>query len=477
MIKRKVLTVAFLGLMLLLTGVILAGCQSTTKQQVQPGQEVTLSGVMQSGTPIGIASYAFGLLDALVNYKLYCVTFEDNPVAAKGSADSSGRFSLKIKSYTPFGCFVLDPSDKHVADLLFAGLSESADTYAGSIMLTDNVDVGTIVVDTAKGLAVVDLSGKPGVSGSIDNPFDPTGEWKFSCISPPNDPVYSCPKEMPSSVYLHRISGVMSPGNKKVYGLSVWESKANFDKCGSVEGLGDVSGTKVVPGPITGSTVTLDTPDGPFTYDYDNIWQVGMDNQTTNEWGQCGAPITLTCSQITNTANWGYSDGNIFHPFTDGQCQQQCFANSYWKLKFTAQYCIEERDYMWTQANMQYIPSTALNNDNDTPWVKFHHTPASRHIFEQFVYTSNTSGSMVAHDWYINSIWDPITNNSYTCALNFVMNISVTQQDANTLLLVLDRYGKLAPDSPTSACMDSTIPNNHVLEDLRDWHVLVKLTK
>ena len=464
-------------IMALLMGLIVIGCQSTTKQQVQPGQDVTLSGVIQSGTPVGIASYAFGLLDALVNYRLYCVTFEDNPVAAKGTADSSGRFSLQIKSYTPFGCFVLDPSDKHVADLLFAGLGTSADTYSGSIMLTDNVDVGTIVVDTSKGVAVVDVSGKHGVSGSIDTPFDPTGEWNMKCVSPANDPVYSCPSELPASIYLHRISGIMSQDNKKVYGLSIWESKANFEKCGAVEGLTDITGATVVPGPITGSTATLDSPDGPFIYDYDDKWQPGLDSKTQNEREQCGAPKTLTCSQVTNTAGWGYVDNtNQFHPFTDGQCQQQCYANSYWRLKSTHQYCIEERDYVWLQGNMQYIPTTALTNDNDTPWIKFHHTPASRHIFGQFIYSSNTSGSVVSQEWWIENIWDPVTQKNYECDVSSVMNVSITQQDANTLLATLDRYSKLSPKSPPQ-CNDSNIPGNHVPDDLHDWHVVLKLTK
>jgi len=57
-----------------------------------------------------------------------------------------------------------------------------------------------------------------------------------------------------------------------------------------------------------------------------------------------------------------------------------------------------------------------------------------------------------------------------------VMNVSITQQDANTLLVTLDRYGKLSPKSPPQ-CNDSNIPGNHVPDDLHDWHVVLKLTK
>jgi hypothetical protein len=465
---------------------LLAGCQSSKQNQtVQPGQQVTLTGVMQQGslTAVSLASYGSGmrLLDTpLVDYKLYCVTFEDSPVGAKGTADSSGKFSLSIKSYTPFGCFVLDSNDQHVADLLFAGLGQSAGTYSGSIMLTNNADVGTITVDPSTGMAVVNVAGVGGISGNniTGTAFDPTGAWNFTCTSNSSDPIYNqCPQDAPSSVYLHRISGIFSSDNKRHYGMGVWLSGAFFTLCGSVEGLCSTPGCTIGQGPVTGTTVTLDNPDGPLQFAFDDVWQAALDGQIHNVDSVCGEPTTLICSQVTNAGNFGDKNGT---PFSPGQCRQLCYANGYYQIKNTDSLCMEDRNYAWNLAGdaASSLPATAATTDTNTSFIDFDgHNPVARLMFGELIYSSDTSASEVSTDSRVEEIYDPVAQQPYACPLNSVTKLAFSEVDANTIVGTVDQYLTLGAGSPTQ-CTSTAIPNNQVPQDMSNsMHMMFKMTK
>lgn len=461
---------------------VLTGCQSTNqKSQVQPGQQVTLTGLMEQGTftTMNIASsknIILPLSTPLENYQLYCVTFEDVPTGTKGVADNSGRFSLSIKSYTPFGCFVLDPNNKHVADLLFGGLGTSSDTYAGSIILIDNANVGTITVDPNTGVAVVNVSGVNGVAGSniTGTPFDPTGEWSFNCTSSAADPVYTCPQDIPRSLYLHRISAVFSSDGKRHYGMSVWRSYANFEICGKVEGLCNSQGCTNANGP-SNIPITLDAPDGPFTFSYDNVWQPALDQFTKNDSGQCGAPVTLTCSQVTNVGSW-YPPGSS-SPFTDGQCKQLCYADNFYNIRDTIQYCIEDRNYKWNETGMKNVPSSAMTNDYSTQFVDFgDHKPALRHMFGELIYSSSTSASEVSYNHWISYMYVPSEGKSFECDITEIIKLGLSEINSNKMVGTLDLYRTLSGTAPTE-CTSPDVPNNYVLKDLQPIHVMFSMTR
>lgn len=482
--KKIIIVLAFLTVM---GG--LAGCQSSKQSQtVQPGQQVTLSGLMQQGTlsAMNLASYGNSLHPAgtaLANYKLYCVTFEDTPSAATGTADNAGHFSLTIKSYTPFGCFVLDANNQHVADLLFAGLGSTSGTYSGSIMLTNNANVGTITVDPNTGMAVVNVAGVGGVAGNniTGTAFDPTGTWTFTCTSPAGDPVYSCPTnpaDVPSSLYLDRISGIMSSDGQEHYGMGVWMSQANYLTCGSVEGLCSSPGCMTAQGPVTGTTVALARPDGPFLFAYDNVWQPALDSLALNSFSVCGSSAA-TCGGITaNTQGWMIPGTST--PYSPGQCQQMCYANDFYNnnIKDTSSYCLEDRNYLWDQTAMQNVPGTAPTNDNSTPFMDFgNHNPTSRLMFGELVYSSDTSASEVSTDYWVESLWDQSSQTSYTCYINEVTKLSVSQLAANTLTGTVDQYRTLSGSSSTM-CTSTAINPNYVLQDLNSpMHMMFKMTK
>ncbi len=460
----------------------LAGCQSYKQNQtVQPGQQVTLTGLMQQGTltTTSLVSYGSGmhpLGTALANYKLYCVTFEDSPVGAKGTADNSGKFSLTIKSFTPFGCFVLDSTDQHVADLLFAGLGTSSGTYSGSIMLTNNANVGTITVDPSTGMAVVNVAGVGGVAGNniTGTAFDPTGTWTFTCTSPAGDPVYSCPsKDVPTSLYLDRISGIFSSDGKRHYGMGVWNSQANYTVCGSVEGIAATTGT-TGQGP-SGTTVTLDRPDGPLQFAFDNVWQSAFSQTIMNTNNACNAGTVITCGAVTNVAGWGGSD---MVPFTTGNCQQMCYADGFYQIQKTTAYCIENRNYLWGNMTSYQLPSSAATTDTNTSFIDFDgHQPAARFMFGELIYSSDTSASEVYTEYRMESVYAQQENQSFNCPINAVTKLAVSQINANTLVGTVDQSLTLSGGSPTE-CTSNVIPNNNVLRDISNpMHMMFKMTR
>ena len=465
----------------------MTGCQSSTQnQQTQPGQTATLTGSLQQGSisVMSLASYGRTVQPSstpLVNYKLYCVTFENVPSAATGTADNSGTFSLKIKSYTPFGCFVLDTNNQHVADLLFAGLGTTAGAYSGSIMLTNNANVGTITVDPSTGMAVVNVKGVGGVSGNniTGTAFDPTGLWNFTCTLPAGDPVYSCPTDVPPSIYLHRISGIYSSDNQRHYGMGVWMSQSTYTACGSVEGLCSTPTCTTAQGP-NGQTVALDYTDGTFTFAYDSSWQKVLSSYALNTFSTCGSTVT-TCGQITaNTSGWSYSDPTTgkWTAYSSGQCQQMCYADAFSSINKTPSLCIEDRNYKWDTAGMQNVPSTALTNDTSTSFIDFgNHDPVARLMFGELIYSSDTTASEVSTDYRLETLWDQSSGKTYVCYINEITKLSLSEIDAHTLVGTVDQTRTLSGGSQTQ-CTDPTIPNNYVNQDLSNpMHMMFKMTR
>ena len=464
----------------------MAGCQSTTQNHaVQPGQQVTLTGTLQQGTitPMGLASLGTGVhpqasTTPLVNYQLYCVTFENAPVGAKGTADNSGTFSLSIKSYTPFGCFVLDANNQHVADLLFAGIGTTSGTYSGSIMLTGDANVGTITVDPSTGMAIVNVSGVGGVAGNniTGTAFDPTGLWTFSCTSNASDPIYNqCPQDVPPSIYLHRISGIFSSDNQRHYGMGVWMSQSTFITCGSVEGLSPTPGSTTAQGP-GGQTIILDNADGPFTFVFDSTWQKVLSNQALNTFSTCGSSAA-TCGQITaNTSNWSAPGSTA--PYSVGQCQQMCYADAFSTINKTPNVCLEDRNYKWDSTGMMSIPSTALSNDTSTSFIDFgNHDPAARLMFGELIYASDTTASEVSTDYRMQTLWDQSTGVTYDCYINEITKLAFSEVDANTIVGTVDQSRTLSGGSAPQ-CADNTIPNNYVYQDLSNpMHMMFKMTR
>lgn len=155
---------------------------------------VTITGQLQSGvvTQVGLgvtesaltSTTSSAVTGPLANYRLSCVTFASPPVAASGTADSSGNVSVTFAAQgVAFGCFVPDSQGNTVATLSF----RAAASAGSALTLSSNASLGTISVDLNSGLASSTVS-----TGTVANTPPgscPLGTWVFQ--TGPNEPACS----------------------------------------------------------------------------------------------------------------------------------------------------------------------------------------------------------------------------------------------------------------------------------------------
>ncbi len=156
------------------------------------GSNVTVTGQLTGGTYAGtevspqsdqndtVASTQSALQGPLANYQLYCVTFGATPVAGSATADANGNVSLTLAALNvAFGCFILDPSGKSVASLVFTSGSTNTQTASFS----QNASLGTITVDGNSGLAQATLpSSGTAVTTTPAGVSCPVGTWTFQLV-------------------------------------------------------------------------------------------------------------------------------------------------------------------------------------------------------------------------------------------------------------------------------------------------------
>lgn len=167
---------------LLVCIVLAAGCESETKDRPDAGGggPITLSGTIVEGTQSSPAPPPVPTPprpapgDPLAGYQLYCVTFSVPPSAESATADQAGQVSLTLAAEgVPFGCFVLDSANDAVAALVFSSGGEQGQT----VTLTEDMDLGSIRVDLANGVALTELD----TSGTLSESTGftcPLGEWE-----------------------------------------------------------------------------------------------------------------------------------------------------------------------------------------------------------------------------------------------------------------------------------------------------------
>ncbi len=179
-IKKLNQFAGFIGLLALSVTIVGSGIRCSSKSStnnsggVPSAQPLTISGVLQQGrVVVNLSSYDTGISKAggalinssqlsglsvtpLTGYQLYCVTFTSPSVAGSGTADASGKVTLTFNAKgTPFGCFVLDSSNKGVATLFFSNTTSGQNGQ--TVSFSDNATLGTITVDLTYGVALVTL--------------------------------------------------------------------------------------------------------------------------------------------------------------------------------------------------------------------------------------------------------------------------------------------------------------------------------
>lgn len=430
------------------------------------GMNVLVKGSMvSSGSALRVGPHlhAAGITTAaisLTDLKLYCVTFEDPPAAGTGDVAADGSFSVSIAAAgTPFGCFVIEKSTgNQVATLVLRRSTTSlagTDTTDTTQITTDDseIDLGKVTLNLDEGVAIADAASVKGkTSSEVDNPFDPTGTWKFACVEPPPDSGYeSCEGPGPGPDpgpgpggpgpgpiqeritvrqaqqgpgeygYLHRISGTDADGNKR-YGLGLWDSKAAFLNCGGIEGVATTQG-----GTTTSSGITLDVPDGVFNFTPDSVWQALVDPYTSPQpppppggWPSDMPPPPGTCNSSADTCA-GVKNADLdnptpqncdalFDPQADPATQKFCWGtfdpDTQTFTPFTNDECVnmcyQDNFFMWDVQKVLNDPANGFCLEDRRPqfdgfgppkWVGTGN-PITRRLFAEMIYSSNTSASM-----------------------------------------------------------------------------------
>ena len=213
-IKKLNKYVWFIGLLALSVTMVVIGIRCSSKSStnsstnnsggVPSATSLTISGVLQQGSVvISATTYSEGKLQTadiplsssnlsplsatpLSGYKLYCVTFANPPAAGTGIADASGNVAVTFSATsTPFGCFILDPSNNGVATLFFTNTTNGQ--KGQTVSFSGDTNLGTITVDTTSGVALATLPSNGSLVTTTPSGLPcPVGEWKSDMATFPN---------------------------------------------------------------------------------------------------------------------------------------------------------------------------------------------------------------------------------------------------------------------------------------------------
>jgi hypothetical protein len=364
------------------------------------------------------------------NFKLYCVTFTDPPIAGSGTASSAGDFSLTLKGAAnkSFGCFVEDPNGKTVATVQFSDPSATSlsggATQQSSISLSGTVNLSSIAVDPKTGVASVDLSKIQQNGGTLtvnkgSGAWDFTGTWVLSdAPSLPDGYSKLCAAgatdcfgpQAGQSVYLQRISGKPwvrdaackaaadnhtfnppatcggSDGTGSFYGITAWASQAAFNLCGAKMGI-DAESAKAyglvdlsagtIAGPLTfATTVKIDNVDQMVT----DGWKFSgatASHAINDPAAPQSAPLIAQGALCSSVGGQGASNALSV-------ASLQCYADYYQNHARSLSGCIADVSFNWA-ANMpgNFIEVTGPQRS------------ISEFALEVFQYTGDGSGSFV----------------------------------------------------------------------------------
>ena len=183
------------------------------------------------------------LVDSLTGLQLYCITFAETPSAAKSDFGTDGSFSVILPKGVNFGCFVNDKAtNATVASLVVESDSEGFGSGQSAMALSSSADLGALtigsdgVVKVPK--AVLAASEAPTSAGIVADDLDGV-EYKMECQDVGDATVLATCKQNildgndSATVFFRVLKG--TEGGNDIRGLGVWENKAAFTACGSVD--------------------------------------------------------------------------------------------------------------------------------------------------------------------------------------------------------------------------------------------------
>jgi hypothetical protein len=209
-----------------------------------PPANITLTATLSDPLPVilaGAIRAPLAAATAWTGYTLSCVTFGTPPVAATGTADLAGFLSLTFAGKdVPFGCYLLDPTARAVATLLFS----SGARYGQTLVLGANVYLGTIQFSPDTGVALAQVpAGGVLVTTTPAGVACPSGTWAMGGSSSP----------CPSGTVTADVWIAQNPTGLFLSSFTAYDSRTKTLACGPESWAN-------VPATVAGSTLVI----GPF---------------------------------------------------------------------------------------------------------------------------------------------------------------------------------------------------------------------
>jgi hypothetical protein len=443
--------------------------------------------------------------DDLSIYELYCVTFEEPPQAGSGTADITGNFSLTLEDIenVAFGCFVRQ-DNLTVATMVFEDINEQGldgeNIRQGSISLMGNSDLGIIILDLDRGIALVNMD-------NINSVTDDAGSWDFTGTITMTrvEPVPEGYDEVPDctpggisgpcsgmSVYLHRLvgrsftpdaaceaaivngevpdscNGTTSEQND-FYGIMVWDSKLAMETCGNRVGFEDIdaraSGGVAIDLAASGDIEfgeliwTLTTPEYSFmeepqndpSWSYSYGWAIAEATSLSEivdcieEGGDwiCFPPVPEPADILLgqNQPCKDILQSNFGADYTD-KLMLECFARFYdrFYLRRDENHCMRDMNFDW-EATMPNDFVTGMGGSVIS---------GTQFVIEPWIYTGPGSGTFSQNGEYIKGIdyQDEGMNYWVGCRTAESLTMSVTKISSSKAIGDMQIINSMVDDDP-----------------------------
>lgn len=231
--KYPTILVVSLGL-----GLVACAKEEEDEKKEEAASEVTISG------KLALASSFRLLAGTLADYKLYCVSFEETPRAASSEFGDDGAFSVAVPAQVQIGCFVNDKTT-NMPKFSFQFETGSESKMGGSstkgAAFKGNVDLGDLTVNS-EGKVVVPaakIADQKATIAGLDLAAIHDKEYYLKCVTSGNADMDAMCKEQlmdgqdTATVFFRMLKA--TEGGQEVVGLAVWQSKAAFEGCGSID--------------------------------------------------------------------------------------------------------------------------------------------------------------------------------------------------------------------------------------------------
>lgn len=396
-----------------------AGVRAGVEQGVRAGQE---EGVRAASKATG----ADPEREPLSDHVLYCVTFEDEPRAGKGSSDRDGQFKITLAAVgVPFGCFILNSAGERVADLIFK--VGSAETLSGTTTLSASTDVGTVIVDLSALVAVADLTG----SGSVRTPMaagteetdpnlDPTGGWTvLECQRWVGTDLEPCPAAVLALLgeesYFDRVDVVDAATGERRYYVGLWLGEQTFQACGGSEGLTPAVQEALNVKLSSGESFSAE----PFPFVPEPPSQGSWEDHTG------------TCRDLSVTepiADLRIPCRDLDEPVRQATCYAECFLS----LRFQPPAaCVQERIY--DTSYLERFKAGQLGSEfnlvagaGKPGFIAYLGEPLGRKAFSEIIYPTPTSASGAAVLVIPGQYWDETDGRVRSCVEIVTVSASVS---------------------------------------------------